>query len=517
MPRVRPLSPNIRRRAPLAVLPAALLGAMAIAAPALADAPNTSLDFGSAAGQPASVADTGFTTSLVPAQEDLTKLAFDGAGALDVTSTVGTATTQANGLMVKGAPRSGSYYVESVVHPAGGAADFAAMLTRDNQEAGIFVGDSGSNFVKIVAQEGSGGTRIEFFKTGTTGRRVPVTLTGVTCIRFSLQVNTVAKVVTGRYSINCDGTNKGMGYYPLTGVGPGGSANMGAGILTSNVERAWIPTPITAAFDSFTVDADPTTDITPPLLVGQTPAAAVTGVPTDTSVQATFNEKMDLSTITNATFTVAKTSGGAPVAAGAPTGDNVPAQPVFTLTPSAPLDAGTQYTVKLQGLADINGNPLPTTTWTFTTAAVPTPPSGGGGSTPPPAGGGTTTPVPTPISAPAGGLTSDSTGGGTSGSSTTNTTTALKASFSLGAKRVKAGGKGKITLRFNQSPQGSQVIVQRKSGTRFTAILRGKASKSPTVLQFPVGRKLGTFTFRASYRDGGVTRLTAPFSLTVVK
>ena len=85
-----------------------------------------------------------------------------------------------------------------------GAADFKGLLTTDYQEAGLFVGDGSADYVKIVAQHGSGGTRIEFFKSGSAaGRHTAVNFTGVSCIRFTMQVNTVAKVVTGKYALTC--------------------------------------------------------------------------------------------------------------------------------------------------------------------------------------------------------------------------------------------------------------------------------------------------------------------------
>ncbi len=451
---------------------------------------------------------------MVPAQLDLSKVAFDGAGALDITSTAGSDTTQANALMVKGSARPDSYFVQTDVKPVG-AADFAGLLTTDYQEAGLFVGDGSANYVKIVAQHGSGGTRIEFFKSGSAaGRHTAVNFTGVSCIRFTMQVNTVAKVVTGKYALTCTNgaPQTNMGYFPLANVGPGSTDAMGGGILTTNIGNL---TPITAAFSNFTVGADPTTDIAAPILKDRSPAAGVTGVPTTTAIQATFDSKMDLSSITNATFTVAKTAGGPPVATGVPQGTNAPANPVFTITPTAPLDPGTQYTVSLNGFKDVNGNPLPATTWSFTTAGVPAPPSGGG-TTPPPAGGGTTTPA-------AGGGSAAAASGGTVTVlpppliSVASAKQPLKASFSLSTKRVKAGKNGLITLRFNQVPDASQVVVQKRNGKKYAAIFRTKASRATTLVRFPVGKKLGTFTFRASYVDSGAVKYTAPFNLTIVK
>src|SRR5262245_7250096 len=64
MPRVRTLSPKNRRRASLAVLPAAaLLGGMAVAVPAMADPANTLLTFDGADGA-VTPGDVGFNTTL---------------------------------------------------------------------------------------------------------------------------------------------------------------------------------------------------------------------------------------------------------------------------------------------------------------------------------------------------------------------------------------------------------------------------------------------------------------------
>jgi len=512
MPRVHPLSPKIRRRAPLAVLPAALLGAMAVAVPAMADPENQTLDFNTP-GAIATIGDTGFDTALGGAGAfEPGKLTLDGSGTLNVTSGPGTPENgqQKNALLATAGARTDSYYVEADIKPIG-KPDFAQLLTEGHQETGIVVGTALNNYVKIVAQAGGGtpmqpaAPRIEFLKSGTAGRRQTPSLVGVTCIRVTLRVNNVSKVVLGAYDLGCDNAGTvGMGYFPLTGIG---SAGIGGGIITSNADS---PNPITAGYDNFTVGAY-TADGTAPQLVAQSPGPNTTGVPTTTTIQATFADqsKMDLSTINNTTFQLTKTATGEVVQAGPISGDNSLPQPVFTLTPDAPLDPGTPYTVTLNGVYDGSGNALPLTTWSFTTAAAAAPPAPPA----PPAGGGT---------GPSG--TGGSTGtGGTGGivpppllanSNTGNT--ALKASFSV-TKRVKAGKKAKITLKFNQAPNGSQIVVQRKNGKKFLAIFRSKATKSTTILQFPVGKKLGKFTFRASYKDGGATKLTAPFSLTVIK
>ena len=43
---------------------------------------------------------------------------------------------------------------------------------------------------------------------------------------------------------------------------------------------------------------------------------------------------------------------------------------VVTIDPTPTLAANTVYTVRLTGITDVAGNPLPATTWSFTTGAV---------------------------------------------------------------------------------------------------------------------------------------------------
>jgi myo-inositol-hexaphosphate 3-phosphohydrolase len=108
-------------------------------------------------------------------------------------------------------------------------------------------------------------------------------------------------------------------------------------------------------------------DTTPPTVSAVNPAAGATGVPVGSSAQASFSEAMDPATITTATFTLAPTAGGAPVAA-AVSYDG--ASRTATLKPNAALTAGTSYTATVTtGVKDLAGNAMAAArTWAFTTA-----------------------------------------------------------------------------------------------------------------------------------------------------
>ena len=99
-------------------------------------------------------------------------------------------------------------------------------------------------------------------------------------------------------------------------------------------------------------------DNTPPLAGTITPGCGATGVPLNQKITATFNEGMDSSTVTTATFTLA-----------GPTGTPVPgsvtyvsATNIATFTPSSNLATGTTYTYTIKGgdngAKDMGGNGL---------------------------------------------------------------------------------------------------------------------------------------------------------------
>jgi hypothetical protein len=111
------------------------------------------------------------------------------------------------------------------------------------------------------------------------------------------------------------------------------------------------------------------TDTTPPTVTVSTPAAGATGVPTTTSVAATFSKAVQPSTITFQ-LSIASEEGNQVVPA---TLTYNAATLTATLTPNVPLVVSTTYTVVIVGAADLSGNVMAPVTWTFTTASTATP------------------------------------------------------------------------------------------------------------------------------------------------
>ncbi len=114
-------------------------------------------------------------------------------------------------------------------------------------------------------------------------------------------------------------------------------------------------------------------DTTPPNVSSVTPArGAATGIdPNSATVTASFDEAIDPSTVTPASFTLSSQAGtvSATVAYNASTR-------VATLTPIAPLAWGTTYTATIKsgsgGVKDLAGNSVASDyTWTFTTRTCP--------------------------------------------------------------------------------------------------------------------------------------------------
>ena len=102
-------------------------------------------------------------------------------------------------------------------------------------------------------------------------------------------------------------------------------------------------------------------DTTKPTVTDRQPAAGATGVPSRTTVSATFSEAVQESTIA-----MTLTAGSALPAS--TSYDS--ATRTVTLTPNANLAPSTTYTVNLSGARDSAGNQMDPVTWTFTTAAA---------------------------------------------------------------------------------------------------------------------------------------------------
>ena len=124
------------------------------------------------------------------------------------------------------------------------------------------------------------------------------------------------------------------------------------------------PNVITVTAESGTSEATIVFDTAAPTASSPSPASGATGVAVDTDITVTFNEAMDPSTITTASFTV--------------TGDSVTGVVSYdsstktaTFNPSADLATGTTFTATLStAVTDDAGNAMASAfSWSFTTVA----------------------------------------------------------------------------------------------------------------------------------------------------
>lgn len=122
---------------------------------------------------------------------------------------------------------------------------------------------------------------------------------------------------------------------------------------------------------TFTTGA--TTDVVAPTISSTNPMDAASGVPVNSSINATFDEAMDQATIDATTFTLLPASG--PAIAGTFSYDL--ASNIATFTPTSDLAASTVYTATVisgaSGVLDLAGNTLSggvaPNPWSFTTGA----------------------------------------------------------------------------------------------------------------------------------------------------
>ncbi|MGO9598661.1 MAG: DUF4082 domain-containing protein, partial [Isosphaeraceae bacterium] len=127
------------------------------------------------------------------------------------------------------------------------------------------------------------------------------------------------------------------------------------------------PSNISPSSDNYYVDVVFATSANlPPTVTSETPAPNAEGVATNTTVTATFSESVLASSITTSDFVLID-----------PNNNTVPATVSYndtghiaTLTPSAPLNAATTYTVMLSGATTGSGNTMSPVSWSFSTAGL---------------------------------------------------------------------------------------------------------------------------------------------------
>jgi hypothetical protein len=107
-------------------------------------------------------------------------------------------------------------------------------------------------------------------------------------------------------------------------------------------------------------------DTTKPTVTARTPAVGATGVPTGTTVTATFSEQV--------------TAGSVSIELRDSSNNLVPATTTYdapsstvTLTPQSALATSTTYTARVSGAADAAGNVMDPVSWTFTTSSAANP------------------------------------------------------------------------------------------------------------------------------------------------
>ena len=106
-----------------------------------------------------------------------------------------------------------------------------------------------------------------------------------------------------------------------------------------------------------------------PSVTGTVPANNATSVNVSAAITATFSE--DVMGVSSGTFTLAQGVTAVPGAVAYASGTHI-----ATFTPNGPLAATTTYTATLTaGISDLQGAPLTTTIWTFTTGADTAPPN----------------------------------------------------------------------------------------------------------------------------------------------
>jgi methionine-rich copper-binding protein CopC len=147
--------------------------------------------------------------------------------------------------------------------------------------------------------------------------------------------------------------------YDVTPTATGLTVDHARGTQADGIDTLWNVERL--QFSDEVVTVRPTVTVT-------TPAANATNVAVNGNITATFSQVVQ--GVSGTTFTLRNTTTGAAVAAAVTFNATTR---VATLDPNANLAAGTNYTATLTGgntaIRDLAGNPLVTTSWSFTTAA----------------------------------------------------------------------------------------------------------------------------------------------------
>lgn len=146
-------------------------------------------------------------------------------------------------------------------------------------------------------------------------------------------------------------------------------------MLLARTQLRWLPL-VLAAFLTVSCDESHVTtptlpkppvggDTTPPTITKVVPVNGAASVQLASTIQVTFSERVDASTVTGTTFAV---TGSGPVA-----GTVTLADSIAVFSPSAPFAPNTTYTARVTaGVKDLAGNPLASEyIWSFTTGPVP--------------------------------------------------------------------------------------------------------------------------------------------------
>lgn len=204
-------------------------------------------------------------------------------------------------------------------------------------------------------------------RTPTTGA-INVTTGAVISVTFSESVFGVAAGSTftvTRSGTAVSGTVSGSGtsrtFTPSSALLQGTTYTVS---LTSGITDA-AGNALAATSWAFTTASAPT-DTTAPTLAIQSPSPGAVNIPRNSPISITFSEAVQ--GVSGTTFRTINSDTGAAVS-GIVSGSGT----TYTLTPSAPLDPDTPYTIQLVGgttaIRDTSNNAFSSTNWTFTTVA----------------------------------------------------------------------------------------------------------------------------------------------------